>query len=100
MMDEKERTYIRGTVLHATGTQVLNKTGGRRVFTPVVDHPKCISCKICSQFCPDGCIERLVVDKTAPPSTPRIIIDMDYCKGCGICAHECPTKAIEMVYEV
>jgi Pyruvate/2-oxoacid:ferredoxin oxidoreductase delta subunit len=45
------------------------------------------------------CIERLTVDKSAPPSTLRIKIDMDYCKGCGICAHECPKGAIEMVIE-
>ena len=91
------KTYIRGATIHATGTTALvNKTGDWRVYTPVVDHSKCISCKICSQYCPDGCIERLVVDKSAPPSTPCIKIYYDYCKGCGICAHECPKGAIQM----
>ena len=92
------KVYIRGAGIHNSGTIALvNKTGTWKILEPVVDHPKCIGCKICSQYCPDDCIERLVVAKDAPPETPRIVIDMEYCKGCGICAHECPTKAITMV---
>lgn len=92
------KSYIRGAGIHASGTIALaNKTGSWRLLEPVVENPKCTGCKICWQFCPDDCIERLVVDKSAPPSTPRIVIDMEYCKGCGICARECPTKAIVMV---
>jgi pyruvate ferredoxin oxidoreductase delta subunit len=92
------KQYIRGAGIHATGTIALvNKTGSWRLHEPVVDHSKCIGCKICSEYCPDDCIERLVVEKSAPPSTPRIKIDMEYCKGCGICAHECPKAAIRMV---
>ncbi len=84
--------------MHAAGTIALvNKTGSWRTHEPVVDHLKCIGCKICSEYCPDDCIERLVVEKSAPPSTPRIRIDMEYCKGCGICAQECPKAAIQMV---
>lgn len=94
-----EKQFIRGCAIHATGTLSFNKTGMWRIFKPVVDQSKCISCKLCSQYCPDMCIERLTVEESAPPSTTRIIIDMDYCKGCGICAHECPKGAIEMVME-
>ncbi|MEE8470967.1 MAG: 4Fe-4S binding protein [Dehalococcoidia bacterium] len=91
------KPYIRGAGIHAAGTIArVNKTGSWRLQKPVTDHSACTGCKICSQFCPDDCIVRLVVDKSAPPSTPRIEIDMEYCKGCGICAHECPTGAIQM----
>jgi 2-oxoacid:acceptor oxidoreductase delta subunit (pyruvate/2-ketoisovalerate family) len=90
--------YIRGAGIHASGTiAMVNKTGTWRLLDPVVDDMKCIGCKICSDFCPDDCIERLVVEKDAPPGTKRIIIDLEYCKGCGICAHECPKDAITMV---
>ncbi len=92
------KTYIRGSGIHAGGTIALvNKTGTWRIYDPVVDQEKCIGCKICSQFCPDDCIRRLGVDKSAPAGTPRIEIDMVYCKGCGICAQECPKGAIQMV---
>jgi pyruvate ferredoxin oxidoreductase delta subunit len=93
-----EKEYIRGAGIHNSNTMVLvNKTGAWRLADPVVDHFKCIGCKICSDFCPDDCIERLVVEKSAPAGTPRIKIDLEFCKGCGICAHECPKKAIIMV---
>lgn len=92
------KAYIRGAGIHASGTMAqINKTGSWRLSEPVVDHSKCKGCKICYEFCPDECIERLDVQKSAPPSTPRIKIDMDYCKGCGICAYECPQGAITMV---
>lgn len=65
----------------------VNKTGGWRVLTPVIDYDKCISCMICWKFCPEICIT--AEDK------PKIILE--YCKGCGICAFECPKKAIKMI---
>lgn len=93
-----DKVYIRGANVHAAGTIALvNKTGTWRVHDPVVDNSKCIGCKICSQYCPDDCIVRLDVDKSAPKDTLRIEIDMEYCKGCGICAYECPKGAIQMV---
>ena len=92
------KACIRGTAIHASATMALvNKTGSWRLSEPVIEHTKCTGCKICSEFCPDGCIERLNVDKSAPPSAPRIRIDMEYCKGCGICANECPQGAIMML---
>lgn len=89
--------YVRGAGIHNSGTSALiNKTGSWKLSMPVVDHTQCIGCKICWQFCPDDCIERITVEKSAPAGTPRIKIDMEYCKGCGICAHECPKGAIQM----
>lgn len=68
-----------------------NKTGGWRVFMPVVDEQRCTGCKICWFYCPEGAIK--MVDNKAK-------INYDYCKGCGICENECPFKAIEMKREV
>jgi 2-oxoacid:acceptor oxidoreductase delta subunit (pyruvate/2-ketoisovalerate family) len=58
---------------------------------PIIDKEKCIGCKLCWFYCPEGCIK--MVDGKAD-------VDYDYCKGCGICANECPVKAIEMKREV
>ncbi|MCD6512588.1 MAG: pyruvate ferredoxin oxidoreductase subunit gamma [Thermoplasmata archaeon] len=78
------------------GSFIENKTGGWRVFMPVVNDDKCIGCKICWFYCPEAAIK--MVDKGA--KTKKAVINYDYCKGCGICANECPTKAISMEREV
>lgn len=73
------------------GSFIENKTGDWRTFMPIIDKEKCIGCKLCWFYCPEGCIK--MVDGKAD-------VDYDYCKGCGICANECPVKAIEMKREV
>jgi len=72
------------------GTSRANKTGGWRVYRPIIDLEKCDGCGICEMFCPDSCVQG--VGKVYE-------IDYDYCKGCGICAHECTREAIVMVLE-
>ena len=66
------------------------KTSFARTFRPTINRKKCIDCKLCHLFCPDGAVD-----------FNPIRIDYDYCKGCGICMHECPVKgkAIKMVPE-
>lgn len=64
------------------------KTGTWRLTKPVVDE-KCITCGICSKYCPGQYIE---INEIAT-------IDYDYCKGCGICEVLCPVKAISMIEE-
>lgn len=85
-----EKEYIRGGAIHKSGTSVAYKTGGWRVFKPIIDQSKCNSCKLCYWYCPDNSI---IWEKD------NIDIDYEYCKGCGICAHECPKEAIEMERE-
>jgi len=66
------------------------RTGNWRVVRPIVHHEKCVNCKACYLWCPEGTI--LVIDG-------KVDIDYTYCKGCGICSNICPVKAIEMVKE-
>ena len=80
-----------GGVVYEAGNTVKNKTGSWRTFRPEVDRDKCVGCRLCETYCPDGAI---VVENG------KAKVDLDYCKGCGICANECPVKAIKMVEEV
>lgn len=81
---------IGGVILDA-GNSMEYKTGGWRSFRPIWDWQKCVSCRVCWIYCPDGSIR--IRDGVVAG------IDLDYCKGCGICAKECPQGAIEMVEE-
>ena len=69
---------------------LVSKNGGWRSIRPVVKANKCIGCKQCYLYCPDGVIS--IKDKKA-------VIDYDFCKGCGICAKICKAGAIEMEEE-
>jgi len=61
-----------------------------RYQRPTHDKAKCIDCKNCTTFCPDGAIDFKDTSQ----------IDYLYCKGCGVCASVCPTGAKKMVQEL
>ncbi len=82
--------YIRGGAIHLATTGAPIKTGGWRVFRPVLNQELCNKCELCFWFCPDGSIKF---------EGDHMQIDYEYCKGCGLCAHECPKKAINMQRE-
>ena len=65
------------------------KTSFARTFRPTIDAEKCVDCKLCHIFCPDGAVD-----------FDPIKIDYDYCKGCGICAKMCGPKTISMHHEL
>jgi len=65
------------------------KTSFFRGFRPVRDKDRCVDCKLCHLYCPEGAID-FETDE----------INYDYCKGCGICASVCGSEAIKMVSEV
>jgi pyruvate ferredoxin oxidoreductase delta subunit len=90
-----------GAVITEPGSSRRNKTGSWRAFRPVIDDSRCVRCRICWLYCPDGAIiERQGTFKVGERVYEvKYEIDYDYCKGCGICAHECPVKAIEIVPE-
>jgi pyruvate ferredoxin oxidoreductase delta subunit len=65
------------------------KTSFARTFRPVLDKRKCVNCKQCHVYCPDGAIDY-----------DPIAVNYDYCKGCGICARVCGSMAIRMEHEL
>lgn len=73
------------------GYGVIRSAAGWRVFRPVIDYDKCISCKTCWSYCPETAISWV-------DNKPQI--DYRVCKGCGICPQECPVKAIEYKREI
>jgi len=79
-----------GAIITSPGSSERNKTGGWRVFKPVIHMEHCIDCGSCWIFCPDSAIIK---------EGDEYKVNLDYCKGCGICANECPSEAIELVLE-
>ncbi len=71
------------------GERNLGFTTPWRFSRPVIDMKKCIDCKLCHIYCPDGAID-----------FSPIKVNYNYCKGCATCAVVCPAKAITMVPEL
>ena len=86
------------------GSSLKYKTGGWRVDRPVIDDSKCILCRRCWLYCPDGAVREVWEVVQGPRGrlmrVKRIRFDYDFCKGCWVCAEVCPTGAIKMVREV
>lgn len=63
----------------------------------VNDVPRCVSCDLCAQNCPPGCI---TVKWETGPDKKRILtkyeIDMTICLYCGLCTEVCPTECLTM----
>jgi len=78
------------------GTSSQVKTGNwRGLYSPVVDHEKCIGCGMCDQICPEGiCFPTGEKNKAGKIFYEN---DQEYCKGCGLSAEICPVKAITMI---
>ncbi|MCI4434610.1 MAG: 4Fe-4S dicluster domain-containing protein [Euryarchaeota archaeon] len=71
------------------GEKNIGFTTPWRFRRPLINKEKCIDCKLCTYYCPNGSID-----------FNSIKIDYDYCTGCGICFKVCPTKAIDLVSEL
>ena len=80
-----------GGIVTEPGSASRYRTGDWRSQRPTFDLSKCIKCRLCQIYCPEGCI-----DET---KEGYFEVDLYYCKGCGICAEECPTDVITMVEE-
>ncbi len=91
-----------GGALVEPGNTRKIRTGEWRTFRPVIDQDKCIRCRICWAYCPEGAIVEIDKEYVSSKGVKYSVtyeIDYYYCKGCGICAEECPVKAIILVRE-
>lgn len=57
----------------------------------IIDQDKCISCKLCSQYCALGVIH-------SDPETQKAY-KCDLCQGNPQCVQACPFDALELVHE-
>jgi Pyruvate/2-oxoacid:ferredoxin oxidoreductase delta subunit len=63
---------------------------------PVINDDLCMSCTICQEACPVGCIGRRLTGKKDDLHARPYLKDAKACIGCGFCAIECPVDAIVM----
>ncbi len=80
-----------GSIVTEPGNASQYRTGDWRSQRPIFDFDKCIKCRLCQIYCPEGCIYET--------EEGYFLSDLYYCKGCGICAKECPKDAVTMVDE-
>ena len=103
------------TGIQESGTALKEKRNTSKII-PKYTPSNCITCGMCSMFCPHGVIRLYELSEDEYLNAPQNIKDrcvkmgnsyntigisaMD-CTGCGVCAHNCPgksgSKALEMV---
>ncbi len=65
---------------------------------PRFDLKTCMSCNICIDACPAGCLALSgPADRKKDPHGHPYLKDEKACIGCGFCAQECPVDAVVMV---
>jgi len=62
---------------------------------PRFDMKRCMSCRICVDACPVGCLGMSASYPNASHGYPHLENEKS-CIGCGFCARECPVDAIFM----
>jgi ferredoxin len=63
---------------------------------PVIDSVSCMSCTICLDACPVGCLAQERTGDAGDFHARPYLKDAKACIGCGFCALECPVDAIVM----
>jgi len=84
---------IQDSIAHAESSAIkaatLVKSGEVEldVQVPIIDHEKCIKCRLCERTCDWKALEYNTEEK-------KIIVKELNCVGCGTCAGACPSGAI------
>ena len=88
------RICPRGVVQDGFGIvcEMIKRSGWEK---PVFDRKKCVSCMICMDACPVGCLSLSEAVSGDPHGYPYLDKEKA-CIGCGFCAFECPVGAITM----
>ncbi len=63
---------------------------------PVFAHKGCMSCSICVEACPAGCLALQEDRSNGGGHVYPYLHNAKDCLGCGFCAYECPVDAITM----
>lgn len=63
---------------------------------PRIDKTRCISCVICLDSCPVGCLALSYTKESDNKRGLPVLADETACIGCEFCAVDCPVDAIEM----
>jgi len=64
---------------------------------PKIIQSKCMSCAICLDACPTGCLALTFTRDTEDTKGYPILANTRACIACGFCAEDCPVDAIEML---
>jgi ferredoxin len=63
---------------------------------PRFDRKACVSCRICIDACPVGCLGLSDPEGPDDPHGYPFMENEKACIGCGFCARECPVEAVAM----
>ena len=80
------------------GKQVVERIRFRRKWPkPEISRDTCMSCTICLDSCPVGCLKLTYTPDTSDTRGYPVIAPPGACIACGFCAADCPVDAIEMI---
>lgn len=84
-------------VKDAQGNTIQRIRIRKRWPKPHIDKDTCMSCVICLDTCPVGCLELSFTLDTVDKKGYPILKNQRACIACKFCAAECPVEAIKMV---